>query len=408
MRAALGCLLAVVLGGTIAAPAGAQSPAPGSEWNAWGGCWRLVAESGVVTPGVEPPQVCVAEVPGGARFTTTVGDRATLTQVVRTDGQEQPIAEGDCKGTQRAEWSRSGARLYSSATLTCPREASPRRISGYALLLRDGTWLDLQAINAGDHESVRVRRYRHIDTATNPAPTGRPLTLDDVQEASSRVSPAVLEAAIAESRSVLALSSKSLRQLDAAGVPDRVIDLMVAVAYPEKFIIERSRRDGTMLNSILYEDSFINYGMFGLPMWGSLGMYDPYWNPYHYSPFGYSYYGRYDPRFNDFGTVIVNGGGGGGGGTVGGGGSIQATGRGRVVDGQGYTRIRPRDAEAEAAAARASTAGATRSTSTSGPAPDSSSSSSSSGSSSSSASPAGYSGGSSGGGGDTGRTAVPR
>ena len=383
--------LALVL--TLAPAALAQAPAPGSEWAAWRGCWRLVSEAGAVTGGATQPQVCVTDVPGGARLTTTVADKAVIEQVINTDGRTQTIDEAGCKGTQQAEWSRNGTRLYSRASLNCSGDPSPRRVSGYALLLNEGTWLDIQAVEIGDRDTVRVRRYRRVDSATTSTPVaGRAFTLDDVKEASSRVSLPALDAAVVETGARLALSSKALLDLDSAGVPDRVIDLIVAVSYPEKFVVERRvQSDRGPFGSPYYDANFMS-GMFGLPMWSAgMGYYDAFWRPYYYSPFAYSYYGRFDPYYASGSTVYVTGVPGGGGGIDV---TPRPTGRGRVVDGRGYTQTAPRATVANDSA------------------PSSSSSSGSSGasaapsSSGGSVSSSGFSSGSSSS--DSGRTAVPR
>lgn len=382
--------VAVVL--SLGPAAFAQTPASGSEWAAWRGCWRLVSEAGAVSGGAAQPQVCVADIPGGARLTTTVADKTVIEQTIITDGREQPVDEAGCKGTQQAEWSPNGARLYSKASLTCSGDPSPRQVSGYALLLNEGTWLDIQAVDVGDRDTIRVRRYRRADSATSAAPVaGRAFTIDDVKEASSRVSLPALDAAIVESAARLALSARTLLDLDDAGVPDRVIDLIVAISYPEKFVIERRvRADRGPLGSPFYDDPFM-FGMFGLPLWSAgMSYYDAFWRPYYYSPFAYSYYGRFDPYYASGSTVYLT--------SVPGGGGIdvsprpQPSGRGRVVDGRGYTQTAPRASSGgDSAPASTSTA---------------SSSSSTPSSSGSAVSSSGFSSGSSGG--DTGRTAVPR
>src|SRR4029079_18062206 len=67
-------------------------------------------------------------------------------------------------------------------------------------------------------------------------------------------------------------------------------------------------------------------------------------SPYYYSPFAYPYYRGYHPYYYGYygGYYTVDPGGGGGGGGVT---PDQPSGRGRVVDGQGYTRVSPRDSE---------------------------------------------------------------
>jgi uncharacterized membrane protein YgcG len=333
---------------------------------------------------------------GGARFETMVTGQPSLDQTIIPDAVDRPLGDADCRGTQRAEWSADGLRVFTRAQLTCDGELQPRRISGITMLAPDGTWLDIQAIDGGASNTVRVRRYaRDADEqAVGRAPLGASrLSLEDVKEASARVTPLALEAALVETNAGFDLRGSELIDLDESGVPDRVIDLIVALSYPEQFIVERQTSGGAQ--TIFLNDPFA-FGPFGFP---------GYFNSYYYSPYFYSPFGYYRAGVYDGGYVAIPGGGG----------PVvippQPSGAGRAVDGQGYTRIRPRDPGQEPDGPSGSAPRA-RSTAASSSAPsgDSGSSSSSSSSSSSgggsSAGGGGYSAGSSSG--DTGRTAQPR
>src|SRR4030095_14414455 len=170
-------------------------------------------------------------------------------------------------------------------------------------------------------------------------------TLDDVKEASAKVSPRALEAALVETRASFNLSSKRLLELQAAGVPASVVDLMVALSYPDRFVVERTASVDRARAPII-DDPFMLGWAFGYPIWSDVyGLYSPLYgafSPYYYSPFAYPYYRGYNPYYYGYygGYDAVDpGGGGGGGGVI----PDQPSGRGRVVDGQGYTRVRPRD-----------------------------------------------------------------
>jgi len=69
---------------------------------------------------------------------------------------------------------------------------------------------------------------------------GAPLTLDAIKDATHKVSPAVLEAALVETHTTFRLSSREVIDLDDAGVPDRLIDVLIALSYPKKFVVERA------------------------------------------------------------------------------------------------------------------------------------------------------------------------
>ena len=416
--------LAIGFGVVLMAAAASAQNVPDSRWTPWLGCWDLVIENardgspaddlprpqrGSTTRGDLRPRVCVepAEA-GGATFRTTIGDRTPIVQTIVADGSTRPIAETDCTGSQSAEWSRDGLRIFSRAELTCKGEAGPRRVSGLGILGANGTWIDVQSIVVDGRDTYRVRRYRRQDTTATTAARqpGRALTFDDVKEASTKVTPHALEAALVETGASFALSSQRLIELDEARVPEQVIDLMVALSYPKRFVVERTARVDVGPGPIGIDPFAL--GAFGYPLWSDgFGLYSPFYGPYssyYYSPFAYRYLG-YNPYFNfgGGGFAVIDPGGGGGA-------PNRPSGSGRVVDGLGYTRVRPREPESTAATQIPGSPGA------SGASASSSSGSSSGGSSSggSTVSSQGFSNGggggsnSGGGGGDSGRTAQPR
>jgi len=398
----------------LALPAYAQQNTADPRWNRWIGCWELVVENareGAPTPDtttraprsrtLDPvrPQVCVEAAPGGgATFTTKVGTQTPIVQTVIADGVGRPVTEDGCTGTQNAEWSADGLRLYARAELTCKGDPGTRRVSGLAMLGPDGRWTDVQSVEIDGREGFRVRQYRRsADERTVNDIAATALTLEDVKEASAKVSPRALEAALVETRASFDLDSRKLLDLQAAGVPASVVDVMVALSYPDRFVVERTAAVDRARTPIV-NDPFMLGWAFSLPSWSDVyGFYSPLYgpfSPYYYSPFAYSYYRGYNPFFYGVGSYAIDAGGGGG--------NVRPdrpSGQGRVVNGRGYTRVRPR--EAEPAAVVRGGGGSTAMSSGGG-------SSSSSGSSGGSASPAGFSSGGGGGASSGGRTAQPR
>jgi hypothetical protein len=409
MRSAL--LVAVFA--LFAVPARAQSP--DVRWEPWLGCWTLATDNlrdtepqgnptqrstrpSTVRDGA--PRVCVSRVPEGARFVTTVGTQPAIDQTIAADAVSRPVNDAGCSGTQRAEWSKNGLRLFSSAEIRCQGDDGLRRVSGLSLIGPNGDWLDVQTVAIGPRETIRVKRYYRADDSprsARPTVVSSRLTLDEVKEASGKVSSAALEAALVETNAGFDLTKKSVLDLASSGVSTRVIDLLVALSYPEKFAIQPvGQAGGAPIPTTYGRDPFL--GSFGGPFY-----YDPYYygSAYFYEPFGYR------------GGLIFEGGSIG---TVGGGANAQITGGARVINGQGYTRIIQRDSSPATNTQTSNTASTSRSSpSDSGSSSSSSSSSGSSSSSSSSGSSGGGggatvspSGASSGGSSDSGRTAVPR
>jgi uncharacterized membrane protein YgcG len=338
----------------VASVAWAQAPADSqstARWAPWLGCWQLIDESmddgnamvarmlGLPAPRTNANAgalVCVTPASSGVTMTTFVNDQSVLTETVVADGSQQPLSEPDCRGWQRAEWSALGARLFATAEIACAGQPA-RAVSGMAMMTAGPQWIDVQMIESQGRKNLRVRRYersanqRHaasaaaVQTAAS-MPLGLRLSIPDVKEASTRVAPEVLQAALIELGGGFDLNGRRLVELDEAGVADGVVDLMVALSFPKRFVVERrSPNGGGWATAMAGFD----------PMWyGQMWPYviHPYFYTSYYAPFGYRYWGYYDQGyFAGPGFVTVNPDSGQG---------IQPTGEGRVVDGLGYTRIR--------------------------------------------------------------------
>jgi hypothetical protein len=404
-----GCrALAVLLLGMVTS-AGAQDL--DARWAPFAGCWELV-QGGATT--------CVAPASAGAvTLTTLVDGKTVLEQTIIADGMPHAFTEAGCAGSQRSEWSRDGRKLFTRGELTCATQ--PRRtISGLALMTGDHGWLDVQAVEIAGNTSLRLRRFRRADgTDPRPATSIAPyagaatFTLEDVKEAHARVAPAVLEAALAEIGARFALSARELVGLDDAGVPGAVIDLMIAMSYPERFQVERRGPSSVdAYRTTFGQGAWNGYWGLGYPYLYSYPGFDAdygdYYSPYGYSPYGYSPYGYAYPGsyyYYPYPGLIQAGGADGGT-------SASRDGNGRVVNGVGYTRVRTREAAPRSGSGGNSSSGSSsargssggRATMTSSGATQSGGDSSSSGGASSSG------GGSSSGSGesDSGRTAQPR
>ena len=402
-NAHLHCSLLLLAAGLTAATASAQEQ-PDARWTPWLGCWTVSVDTTrggdavFAEPATPRARVCVTARANAAALTTEVTDKPALVQTIVADGSSQPLSESGCTGSQRVEWSKDGARLYSRAELTCA-EGSKRTVSGIALLSPDGTWIDAQSVEIGGRSSVRVRRFRRDEPpAADARPVPERLTVDQVIDASAHVAAPALEAALVESRATFGLNARRLVQLDDAGVPSSVIDLMVALTYPQAFSVRpSSRADRLTPFPFGMDPSDPDYPWWYGNLYGAGAYFD---SAYLFSPFGYSYLPYYPPDFG-IGGIVVGGGGGGG---------SRPTPGARVVDGLGYTRTVVRGAETASngesvGSARGSNGG--RGTVSAQGFSRGGSESSSSGGSSSSSGGGGDSGGGGGGGGG-GRTAVDR
>jgi hypothetical protein len=427
MTVALVLAISMSAGGQVsqvaAVPAPAGQPAPAadvdSRWVPWLGCWR----PDVPTIGGDARVCFVPGERGAVRRLTIADGQVVAEEQVVAGGGARPVEDRDCRGTEAARWLGAKPRLVRESALTCGKDA-PRTVTGLSFLVRASVWAEAQAVDADGTRRVRLQRFRRAadqqlpGAVAAPRMAGRPAapaagadpyawTIDDVIETSGQVPPEVLQAALSELNAPFPLSAKALVALDEAGVPASVIDLMVALSNPRKFVVHRADGTSPEWSDALaawpgFEESLfdaIRYAGYMVP-----GLYDPLYGYWDYwgacaGPWSYwgscaghgSYYSGYPGGYWDWG--------GGGGGWVevspppaaGGGGEPRQ--HGRVVKGLGYTQV---DVRRERSVVQGGSG--------SGETVSGGSGSSGSGSS---ASPSGYSSGSSGGGGAE-RTAQPR
>lgn len=333
------------------------------RWLPWLGCWELTGDA-VDYRQVENTGrrvVCVApRLDGlGVNLTTQLDDKIIAQNTVLADGRPRGLAEADCSGEQTASWSANGRRLHSFVSAECAADTS-RSLMGLSMLSEGSRWVELQSVSfdGGEHRELVVRQYARLDdaatatlgfqtlaptlavrAATARAAAAGPLAIDDVVEASEIFPVEVVEAAILESGSMFALDGNALLRLADAGVDEGVIDLMVAISFPDRFVVDSGRSGGGGGGGSTYGSTFVGFsGFIGYypSCWGAY--YSPFWGPYGpgCDPYFYSsYYGYYRPPYY--------GGGGGGGGyyrpSVPPSGSLYG---GKVVNKRGYATVSPR------------------------------------------------------------------
>lgn len=356
------------------------------RWSPWLGCWTPVERK----QQDQSVQVCVLPTSDGAgvRMMTFASGQRILDEAVFADGARHNADEQGCVGWVQSTWSHDAARVFRVSELKCEGK-TPQNASAISTISGPNEWLDIQAATDG-RESVRTRHYVRssapppasiekdlLGLTPNTISSPKPVTVDDVVEANALVSSRAVEAWLAEADARVPVNRRALGMLADADVSKNVIDLLVALAYPEHFQIRRGGSSGSFGSLAGFDD----FGLWSDP-WGV--EFDPF--AYYYSPFG-SYPGALDPYYVTVGSYVATPGGT----------TAAASGRGHVVNGSGYTQVEPR--QPPPAVGRPSSGDSNADAFTTG-----SSGSSSSDSGSGSASPAGYSSGGSGG----GQTAVPR
>ena len=315
-RGAAGSLLAAALFVLAAGSAGAQgAPRAGASWDAWLGCWE---PAGAPT-GTKVPLMCVVPASGySAVDILTVADgKVTAREHIDANGERVADRRDGCDGWQSAQWSRDRDRVYLHSEYTC--ENGVRRSSTSLIAMSaDGEWMDVQGLQAGKKGGVRVLVYRE---AHNPGPlppeaanaigdrvmaveAGRvaasaPVDASAIAEASKRLDAPVVEAWLVNRGGEVTVSARELEQLANAGVPGSVTDVLVALAYPNKFAL---RPGGTAQGQ--YADAPSPTALAGTvdttsqrPCPYSAYAWDYYgrcaYSPYAVAPWGYGYYSPY-------------------------------------------------------------------------------------------------------------------
>lgn len=336
-----------------------------TRWEAFVGCWA--PEPGI--PG--PTAVCVLPA-GDARveLVTIADGKVASRESIDANGVRTPSVREKCEGGDVARWSADGRRLFLESDHVCDGTVKVRS-TGIMALPSGNEWLDVRGVSvAGGPTDVRVRRYHaiaatagvipeplraEVQAATEERPTIRAaarvsaaseLELDQVIEASRTIDASVLEAWLVENGDGFEMDRAKLERLADARVPSRVIDVMVALSYPNQFAIGRRWQRGEVpqpkldttivrptdvVTTPIYGGQYGTYGLLGRDRYCDqlitavsrcYGYGDPY--GYGYSPYGwggsgwglgYGYAGQ--P------PVIV---------------TRPEKERGRVVNGKGYTR----------------------------------------------------------------------
>ncbi|MDP6607980.1 MAG: hypothetical protein QF463_02840 [Vicinamibacterales bacterium] len=313
----------LAFGVALAVPAAAQvgpTPTGGDldpRWLPWMGCWQLdtdVDPLGDADAGERSVVTCLRPADDGAvEMAAFAGGAPAFSRSIRADAYRYPIEEPACRGWHVYRWATAAPRLYSRAELRCEDGAS-RTISGMSVVALDGGWLDIQFVGAGEPSALTIRRYRRASDlaaaaagapSLPPALAARTLaaaaqpttwTVEDVVEASTFVEGPVLEAAIYETGDEFDLDADALVALDDAGVSDDVIDLMVALTYPDRFDLEPQptrdvARDYGIVESRYQSDRFDRvelYSHYAAPF-GHYYAWTPYDHLYLWGPVPYGY-----------------------------------------------------------------------------------------------------------------------
>lgn len=295
-----------------------------SRWDAWIGCWAPVAgQDGMLREmgGAGSTRVCVAPAEGtSAVEVLTIASSGKLLDRTRieADGAPHAISRDGCNGTETARWASHGTRVYISTQLTCAGGVQ-RRGTGVMSFNQRYEWLDVRGMSSSDVSGVAVARYSATDDTTGiPADVRKivpvrtavtnmaalaasaPLTLADITDVGTVTDSGVASTWLTErTQGVrLTINGKQLEALADQGVPAAVIDVVVAIAHPEVFVLNPGAGDAGLKprdQRVTSANTSAVRGMYGYPGYYSsvLSSGFPFGFAYGWSP----YYGMYDPMF---------------------------------------------------------------------------------------------------------------
>jgi hypothetical protein len=323
-------VLAAVLAAAclIAGSGEARAQETDGRWLPFSGCWEPVGES--VSAEAPEAQVCFRGVEGdvGVELVSLENGEIVAREALQADGNWRDAGADGCTGRQLTDFSARPGRVYLRSEHDCEGGVT-QSSTGMLAFVSSREWIDVRVVSAGVENFVWFTRYQVATTSdeggvddiaagrgmaansARMAAAARP-TVDDVIEAAGYVDDEGVKTWLAERDAWLeSLESDDLLRLADAGVSEDVIDMAIAVSYPERFAIDR--------------DDVLGYGGFASSGPGYAPFYDRYYSPYRYGygygyGFGYGYGGRYRGPI----IVVVS--------------PDERASGGRVISGQGYSQ----------------------------------------------------------------------
>lgn len=313
----------------VAAPAALSQG--DSRWQAWLGCWT--ADSARTTAATT---VCVTPVAKSSAVDLVTIARGAIVTRERIDatGRPQPIDANGCKGTESANWSASGRRVYLRADFSCA-SGTPGSTTSLFAMTPTGEWLRVEKARSGGGMVITVTRLRPTTLSTAlPEASARaiesqqrallparafmaaPIVIDEIVDAVRNVDGDVVRAWLLTSQQRFAFDAAQIAMLANAGVPSPILEAVgaqvevapVVVRVEQPVVVEQNPPEMTTMRVCppngCYDNRYSNYNG---AQWGSA---PPYGYPYS-SPYPYAYPSAYPysyplTAFVPFGSVNNN------------------------------------------------------------------------------------------------------
>ena len=292
----------------LVATSGLNAQERDGRWSPWFGCWEPV------TLGPDRALLCVRPAGAGVDVSEVIEGEVVSTQSLQADGRSYDIVAQGCEGTRSAEFSADGKRLFTSTRQGCDGDVL-RGSTGLMAMMTANEWIDVQAQEDDGQSFSWVRRYvrvsmrraqeagfgdLHADAGLGArrarSTAAATVDVDDVVEAIRVIDAEAVRSWIAALDDPFELDGRSLIRLADSGVPASVIDVMIAVSYPDRFAV---RRDGNIEKLAAEDMGGVGAGRrYPVPVY-----IDPYNYPGYYGSPGY--YGRGYGRGGYYGPGVV-------------------------------------------------------------------------------------------------------
>ncbi len=295
----MSALLSAVTLAAVPSWSAAQEADARLGWQPYLGCWaqptHLVDVDRPEGEEADRGVLCFVASESGLEMLTIVDGAIAYREPFPIDGQPLTVEQDGCIGTETARFSSDRQRIYTTSEATC-EDGALRRSTGIMSMPGLSEWVDVRAMEVNGSATAWSQWYQRTDAsvlddlgiqsgelAAPMAVRGAAMyaaarvSIDDVVDAADNAHPKAVEAWLAEiGQPFPGLNADDLVYMDDSGVPSGVIDVVVAVSFPERFAV--NRRDA-------YDQP--DQTRYARTIWA-----DPYYDPYRYGYYG-SRYGSY-------------------------------------------------------------------------------------------------------------------
>jgi hypothetical protein len=320
----------------------------------WVGVWTLAAEKTPDIAKMPSSQSTVEILPTsdgkGIQISRKTSNQSTVKEVLILDGSKQPLDANNCSGWQISKWIPEPEVIIGSSEISC-KDSGSFRTSNMKLMLSADQMVDILGVKVGNQTRVATRRL-HFDLDLQSAKESRPeisgiaartaasapWNLPDILQLSKSIDDQVLQAALVEKKARLTIDANSLKQMRSAKLSKETIDLLIALAFPNEFMVQTN---GEVKLQPISRSASSSSGVSYLPVSSyypsSYAYLSNLWF-YYGSPFWWDDYFLFYPR--RYSGVVITGGGAPSGGSPSGGSSTSSHGQ---MTNQGYVQITPID-----------------------------------------------------------------